>query len=596
LDLGYRQSILAACCEEIECTRDKRVVFQHDVNTAQGPLGKLEITEGEEVVDAVVKFIYDYQADVDIISFKNYFFEQACDRGLDLLCTRNVAVLVNIGLVDDDGNSLGQLVVREGQDPVEELWIHLSQIIEDEKSRIDSFAGLKPKVCRMPYAFCKSKGIIIFQQAISGPGGTTVGVLEVFAGEEPVDATYRFFAKNGLFEKDWDFKAVFKQVCELEGLKGKCIRQEAIKFLEENKVIDGIKIGHLVVWEHEEVIDVLYRKRIEYGLTIKQQMALFNEICSSEEVYCKMTRAAVYRRSVNKLDYDTNTTMVYGNATCDRNYMGWRFISGWDEAGLQFNETWVGPFKQRLSRWGMTDDGKVKIRPMKKIVNMLNDGYAVSICGEPTFILYYIAGWYVLARLICWRVGVRMGWGGRFFGWRRIGLVSNALLFVTSVLSASFFYVWGIEPDPNIDMAMHNFMGKLPDLEILEGQYVADAVWKWAKDGEKKHHPLLRQPVHWGLIDEICNDENLQKDLIDKCTRRKAHIAIDMGAITTWGLKHDIIYWKSPNKTFAEELEEGIVESAAIEMCDRIVPSMNNCYSDINKHINDQYEHYESIR
>ena len=145
-------------------------------------------------------------------------------------------------------------------------------------------------------------------------------------------------------------------------------------------------------------------------------------------------------------------------------------------------------------------------------------------------------------------------------------------------------------------MAMHNFMGKLPDLEILEGQYVADAVWKWAKDGEKKHHPLLRQPVHWGLIDEICNDENLQKDLIDKCTRRKAHIAIDMGAITTWGLKHDIIYWKSPNKTFAEELEEGIVESAAIEMCDRIVPSMNNCYADINKHINDQYEHYESIR
>ena len=588
-----------ACCEEIECTREKRVVFTHEVNSEHGLVGTLEIHEGEEVVDAVVKFIYDYSADVDVVSFKNYFFEQACDRGLDLLCTRNVAMMMNANLVDDSGNSLGKLVVHEGQDPVEVLWIHLSEVIEDEEARINYFGGVKPKICRMQYAFCKSKGIIIFQQAISGPDSKTVGVLEVFAGEEPVDATYKFFAKNGLFEKDWDFQAVFKQVCALEGLKDKCRRQEAIKFIEENKVIDGTNIGDLVVWEHEEVIDVLYRKRIEYGLTISQQMSIFNEICSSEDVYCERTRATVFRRTVNKLDYDTNTTMVYGNATCDRKYMGWRFVAGWDEAGLHFNESWVGwvgPLKKRLQKWDMIDDGKVKIRPMKKIVHLLNNGYAESICGEPTFILYYVSGWYVLARLFCWRVGVRMGWGGRFFGWRNIGFVSSALLFATSVLSASFFYVWGIEPDPNIDVAMHNFMGKLPDLEILEGQHVADAVWKWAKDGEKKHHPLLRQPVHWGLINEICNDDNLQEDLIDKCARRKAHIVLDFGSITSWDQKHDIHFWKSPNMTFSEELERGMVDEAAIEICDRIVPPMNNCYVDIGKHMIEQYELVESKR
>ena len=305
-------------------------------------------------------------------------------------------------------------------------------------------------------------------------------------------------------------------------------------------MVDGINIGHIVVWEHEEVIDVIYRKRLEHGLTTSQQMSLFNEICQKEEVYCKRTRASVLTREVNKLDYDHGFDI--GNSTCARKFMGWRYVAGWDDVGLIFNETWLGPLASQVRKRGWTDEGFIKIRPMKRIVDALNkEGVMEATFENPEFIFAYLAGWNVIARLTCWLVGIRIGWGGGLFRWRRLGLLSQLTLFASSVVPLSFFYAWFVEPDPNIDRLMHDFLGKLPEIEIFEGQEVADAVWDWAKVGEKKHHPLLRQPLYWELIDEICDYALVQEDLKERCNRKKAHVVIDMGAITLWGMEHKIL-------------------------------------------------------
>ena len=151
-----------------------------------------------------------------------------------------------------------------------------------------------------------------------------MGFLEILLGQEPVDACYKFFAKYGLFSKDWDFKSVFQQICSLPGVEGTCRRQEALVYYKKNAKVDGMEIGDILVWQKEEVIDVLYRKRVEHNLTVKQQMKLFGEICGQADVHCKRSRAAVYKQVVNKEDFEGEYEHGKGNSTCPRKYCGWR--------------------------------------------------------------------------------------------------------------------------------------------------------------------------------------------------------------------------------------------------------------------------------
>ena len=601
LHVDYRWSILGVCCEVLVCTRDLPAVFSHNVNNEHGELmGTLVILEGEEVVDAVVKFVIDYHANVDMIAFKNYFFEHACGTP-SVLCTRNVAVLYDKEVIDEERKSLGRLQITEGREPVDQIWTLLSDAIEDENMRMNFFFNLRPSVCDgNKYVVCHRKAPIMFgPQSISGPDGENVGHLEIMLGEEPVDATYKFFAKNGLFKKNWDFKAVFKQICSLEGVKGKCLRQEAIKYHEEDAEVDGIKIGRLIVWEHEEVIDVLYQKRLEFGLTVAQQMGLFNKICQMDEVHCERSRAVVWKQSVNKLDYPDWNNFTY---TCVRKYAGWRHLSGWNEIGIGFNETALGSFKgiaNPIIKRFREDDGMVMFRPFKRVIGFLieeggaGEKFINDFVMDSRFVLALFFGFYLFARLstiLIFYVPFIRRWKDES---PSLTKWSHLLLIASAFVNCSRVYVSYIEPNSKIDSAWYAFKGKVPDLEIKEGMEVADAVWDWAKSSEKTHHPLLRKPVHTGLISEICKK---QVHLSRFCNRKKAYLVIDMGAITLFGMEHKIKYWKNPNATMEEEVEAGIVDSAAMEICDRLVPMPPNCYADISVHMKKQYSVYEEKR
>jgi hypothetical protein len=66
----------------------------------------------------------------------------------------------------------------------------------------------------------------------------------------------------------------------------------------------------------------------QFNLTVSEQMKLFNSICKNPDVYCTRTFAVVYRRAVNKLDYDGKAGVVTNapeaNAFLKRPYRdGW---------------------------------------------------------------------------------------------------------------------------------------------------------------------------------------------------------------------------------------------------------------------------------
>ena len=60
-------------------------------------------------------------------------------------------------------------------------------------------------------------------------------------------------------------------------------------------------MGQLVIWQDEEVVDVLYNLRQSYNLTLDDQIATHNEICAKEDVNCDRTRAVIFQKTGSEL-------------------------------------------------------------------------------------------------------------------------------------------------------------------------------------------------------------------------------------------------------------------------------------------------------
>jgi len=98
VDIGnstvFRNNILQVVCETLECTRTTPVVFRMLVKTEDGKelLDSIDIYEGEEVIDAVDRFISKSNLGLDEVTLKNYMLQEACKDEYRVKCTKNVGV------------------------------------------------------------------------------------------------------------------------------------------------------------------------------------------------------------------------------------------------------------------------------------------------------------------------------------------------------------------------------------------------------------------------------------------------------------------------------------------------------------------------
>ena len=101
VDLGdevvFRNNILEVVCKSLECTRTTPVVFRMLVKTEDGKelLDSIDIYEGEEVIDAVDRFISRSNLGLDEVTLKNYMLQEACKDEYRVKCTKNVGVAEN---------------------------------------------------------------------------------------------------------------------------------------------------------------------------------------------------------------------------------------------------------------------------------------------------------------------------------------------------------------------------------------------------------------------------------------------------------------------------------------------------------------------
>lgn len=171
-------------------------------------------------------------------------------------------------------------------------------------------------------------------------------MLDLKHGNEPADDIYAFFARNGLFKKNWDFRGMVKQICAKQSVN--CKREKAVKYLDNNFSMGNRTLGRLVIWEDEEVVDVLYNIRMHYNLTALDQRMSFDDICKRPEVPCNRFKAITYRKTqITKLDYEK-----FGNETCKRQFVGVKHLSS-------FNDL---PFGEKMSKM-LKRDAAVTVSP-----------------------------------------------------------------------------------------------------------------------------------------------------------------------------------------------------------------------------------------
>ena len=172
---------------------------------------------------------------------------------------------------------------------------------------------------------CKRKQPVYLSISISDPDGSHINMLELKHGNEPADDIFAFFATNGLFKKKWDFHGMVKQICAKSSVK--CNREKAVKYFDNSFSMGNEVLGKLVIWEDEEVVDVLYNIRKHYNMTVHDHRMSFNEICKRPEVPCNRMKAIVYKKTeITKLDYEK-----FGNETCKRQFVGVKYLASFND-------------------------------------------------------------------------------------------------------------------------------------------------------------------------------------------------------------------------------------------------------------------------
>ena len=297
---AFRQNLLGVICKSISCARRVPVVYRKRVNDEFGnSAGAVEVLEGEEVADATVRFLRTAEVrGLDEVSLKNFLFRQACGNER-VRCTRSEGVVYNeLMRFEDEDMETTRLTVFDTDEPADRVlkWCG------DNGISLAYMSGILDRVCGAKMVVCKRRQAVYFSMSVSGPDGSPIGTLQLMLGNEPADDVYQFFASNGLFSKGWDFHGFVRQICDKPDVD--CRRHRAVKYYDEHFAMGHVTMGKLVIWEEQEVVDVLFNLRRHYNLTLEDQINKQNEICKKPEVHCGRLRAVVHRKTdITALDY-----------------------------------------------------------------------------------------------------------------------------------------------------------------------------------------------------------------------------------------------------------------------------------------------------
>ncbi|KAH9114208.1 hypothetical protein AeMF1_011701 [Aphanomyces euteiches] len=199
LSATIRDQVLNTVCTDmktflnITCKRFAPVVFQVPItkDPAEPPVGILQILQGEEPIDAIVRFGKNHELSKEA---QASMLPGVCEAS-QLPCTRTRSLL-HVAVVNDEG-----VPFFADDEPADVVYWYGTQRNWTLVQRKEWLAEL----CRIhragePLLNCTRAEACLFKLPVMETEITEMGVLRVLEGQEPIDQVYAFLEKHDLFQ------------------------------------------------------------------------------------------------------------------------------------------------------------------------------------------------------------------------------------------------------------------------------------------------------------------------------------------------------------------------------------------------------------
>lgn len=293
-DRQWRDAILPQLCQQqhVRCRRDVPVVFATAVADAQGgQLGKLEILEGQEPIDALVAFSLKHE---EVGREQRVQILDAVCRRPGVRCTRNRALMASqrIHQSEHTENVLGVLEIYDDEEPVDQIYRF---VVDHELPKgalqqlVAAFCGSKRVPCSRATPFVYARPIVAAAGEGKGTGDQqNLGRLVIPFDEEPADVVHAFGVQRGLSR---EFRhELLQQVCADKYVE--CSRHAALVFASPIHVDNsGTSAGTLTILEDEELADAVYHFAKEANITYDLRVSLFQTLCERDGITCTRGQA-----------------------------------------------------------------------------------------------------------------------------------------------------------------------------------------------------------------------------------------------------------------------------------------------------------------
>ncbi|KAF0719579.1 Aste57867_929 [Aphanomyces stellatus] len=194
-----REHVLNTVCDDmhqtlnVSCTRFAPVVFQVPIskNASEPPVGVLQVLQGEEPVDAIVRFGREH--DLDEFAQKS-ILDGVCEAS-QLPCTRERSLLY-VAVVNNEGVPF--YADDEPADVVHWYGTDRNWTFVERKEWLAELCRIRR--AGAPLLNCSRAEARLFKLPVMETPTKEIGVLEVLEDQEPIDQVYAFLEKHDLFQ------------------------------------------------------------------------------------------------------------------------------------------------------------------------------------------------------------------------------------------------------------------------------------------------------------------------------------------------------------------------------------------------------------
>ena len=224
-----------------------------------GKIFSVSVPRGVEPIDAIVAFRHEHNLSM---AFQHTALETFCSA---LPCTRAAPIVFSAMITGDNGASIGQFELLDGDEPADAIAAFCRQHKLGPAFQRQMIASIcaQSSVVRVHLLTrgsflsqrCLRHRAVTLEQAFTGDHGSSLGVLTIYDDEAPADAVFAYL--QPWFPERSSLESMMQQVLGYVCSRLPCDRTIPRLFHRHIQGPDGVDHGVLDIYYGQEPIDVI---------------------------------------------------------------------------------------------------------------------------------------------------------------------------------------------------------------------------------------------------------------------------------------------------------------------------------------------------